>query len=197
MKNLGCEGNRLTALNLSANPAIKKLTCNDNQLTSLEYTAGNLDKINCENNPIKRVDCKISDGQITLTADGNGSVYLDYDSDCGFAMAVENGSTTFLNWQEGASNISTNKSVLIMEGTVRNLTARFDKYAVTFDKNGGDTEAAPANKIVSKYAKITPPETLPTKEGYDITGWYREPECSNEWNFYSDKVSKNITLYPK
>lgn len=35
---------------------------------------------------------------------------------------------------------------------------------------------------VSKEGKITPPPN-PTKEGYIFDGWYKEPECVNEWNF--------------
>ena len=28
----------------------------------------------------------------------------------------------------------------------------------------------------------------PTREGYEFTGWYKEPECVNEWDFDKDIV---------
>lgn len=39
--------------------------------------------------------------------------------------------------------------------------------------------------------------TDPTKEGYTFEGWYKEKECINPWNFTTDKVTKDITLFPK
>lgn len=37
-----------------------------------------------------------------------------------------------------------------------------------------------------------PPE--PTREGYTFGGWYKEPECVNEWNFGTDITHKEIIL---
>jgi uncharacterized repeat protein (TIGR02543 family) len=44
--------------------------------------------------------------------------------------------------------------------------------------------------------KITAPVT-PARTGYTFGGWYREPECLSAWNFGSDTVTANITLYAK
>ena len=30
----------------------------------------------------------------------------------------------------------------------------------------------------------------PIREGYSFAGWYKEPECINEWNFNKDKLPK-------
>ncbi len=32
----------------------------------------------------------------------------------------------------------------------------------------------------------------PKRDGYQFAGWYKEPECINEWNFKEDVVSKKI-----
>jgi len=45
-------------------------------------------------------------------------------------------------------------------------------------------------------AKLTRPEA-PEKEDYDFAGWYKEEECTNQWNFSNDTVTRNLTLYAK
>ncbi len=36
--------------------------------------------------------------------------------------------------------------------------------------------------------KINEPPYEPTREGYSFSGWYKEPECINPWNFDSDTL---------
>jgi uncharacterized repeat protein (TIGR02543 family) len=74
------------------------------------------------------------------------------------------------------------------------IQAPLDKYyAVNFNTNGGTA-------VSSIYAKqnsaITAPAN-PTKTDYTFQGWYKEPECINEWNFSTDTVTGDITLYAK
>ena len=69
------------------------------------------------------------------------------------------------------------------------------KHTVTFDLNGhGDT--APAIQKVSPEGKATKPSD-PQESGYTFSGWYKEAACQNVWNFDTDTVSANITLYAK
>ena len=70
-------------------------------------------------------------------------------------------------------------------------------FTVTFDKNGGDTDANPAFITVTPGTLITPPGIPPTKDGYGFAGWYREASCITEWNFSADIVTENITLYAR
>lgn len=65
-------------------------------------------------------------------------------------------------------------------------------FTVSFDSNGGST-VAPLLNVVSE-SQIKAPEN-PTKEGYVFAGWYLEKECLTLWNFDSDIVKDNITLY--
>ena len=34
---------------------------------------------------------------------------------------------------------------------------------------------------------------VPVREGYDFGGWYKEPECENEWNFETDSLPQEKT----
>jgi uncharacterized repeat protein (TIGR02543 family) len=67
-------------------------------------------------------------------------------------------------------------------------------YSVTFDTNGGST----VNKQSVTYNRTaTVPTPAPTKRGYKFSGWYKEATCINAWNFTTDKVTLNTTLYAK
>ena len=67
-------------------------------------------------------------------------------------------------------------------------------YIVTFDVQGHGT--APASQDVEAGGKVSEP-TAPSVDGYNFEGWYKEAGCVNAWNFASDTVSTNITLYAK
>lgn len=67
-------------------------------------------------------------------------------------------------------------------------------YTVSFDKNGHGT--APKAQEVKKGYKVTEP-TAPTAEGYTFGGWYKEKAATNAWNFSTDTVTADTTLYAK
>ncbi len=69
-----------------------------------------------------------------------------------------------------------------------------DTYTVTFESNGGTAVTALTN--VAKDATITAP-TAPTRAGFVFVGWFKESTLVNQWNFATDKVNSNITLYAK
>ena len=63
-------------------------------------------------------------------------------------------------------------------------------FTVNFDSDGGSS-VAPAKVFVNDT--LDRPE-LPTKEGYDLVGWYNGEE---RWNFISDTVTEDVTLTAK
>lgn len=66
--------------------------------------------------------------------------------------------------------------------------------SVSFQANGHGT--APANANIALGNKIVAP-TAPTAEGYTFAGWYKEAACTNAWNFATDTVMDDVTLYAK
>ena len=62
---------------------------------------------------------------------------------------------------------------------------------VTFDSQGG-SEVAPST--VSKGDKLAKPAN-PTKENCSFLGWYKDAACTSSWEFSTDVVNENITLY--
>ncbi|WP_407870626.1 InlB B-repeat-containing protein [Paenibacillus sp. P36] len=67
-------------------------------------------------------------------------------------------------------------------------------YTVTFDSKEGSAVAS-ATGIVSG-ATVTKPAD-PTRAGYTFLGWYKEEGYASAWNFLTDTVSANTTLYAK
>jgi uncharacterized repeat protein (TIGR02543 family) len=66
-------------------------------------------------------------------------------------------------------------------------------YTVTFDSQGGSAVAA---MTAAPNSAILRPEP-PVRSGQTFAGWYKEAACANEWNFSSDTVTANTTLYAK
>ena len=69
-------------------------------------------------------------------------------------------------------------------------------YTVTFNSMGGD---AVAPKTVKSGATVeAPANPFHEPEDYYILGaWCKDAALNNEWNFSTDKVTDNITLYAK
>ncbi len=68
------------------------------------------------------------------------------------------------------------------------------KYDVTFNANGGTP--VPATQEIEENGKVTEPTNV-TKAGHTLEGWYKEVGLTNKWNFDTDTVKSNITLYAK
>ena len=69
-----------------------------------------------------------------------------------------------------------------------------DAFTVYFSAGAG---VDPIDALtVMPGEKIEAP-TAPTKSGYTFGGWFKEDTFTNEWNFSTDTVSANTTLYAK
>ena len=63
-------------------------------------------------------------------------------------------------------------------------------YTVTFNSNGGSSVPS---KTVDPGNTVPEPFPYPTKPGYNFDGWYRDNY--HKWNFETDTVTGNTTLY--
>lgn len=66
-------------------------------------------------------------------------------------------------------------------------------YTVTFNSNGG---TAVPSQTVPHGSSLTKPAD-PSRPGFRFSGWFRDSTLTVPWNFASDVVTSNITLYAK
>lgn len=114
---------------------------------------------------------------------------------------------TFTSWISGEPNNLNSENFLEMrkdsywnwnDRLASNLDnmgfiCEIDGFTVSFDSAGGSnlaTTTALNNDIISK-----PPS--PIRFGYTLEGWYKEISCTNAWDFATDKVTADTTLYAK
>ena len=103
---------------------------------------------------------------------------------------------TFIGWRDYSSpgepfvNEDTDRVTKDMA-----LIAVFQKgtvnYTVSFNTNGGSAVKA---VTVKANTKVTKPAN-PTKSGYKFTGWYLDKNCTEPWDFNTNIVRRNTTLY--
>ena len=103
---------------------------------------------------------------------------------------------TFIGWRE----LNNEKGPLWSAGSGKvtedmTLIAVFKKgtvnYTVKYNSNGG-TAIKNATVVANTYAKKP---AIPTKKGYKFTGWYKDSALTKPWNFTTNQVTANMTLY--
>ncbi len=93
----------------------------------------------------------------------------------------------FLNQWDFDSDTVTSDLTLYAKWTVKT-------YQITFNMNGYGS-AVTAQTVAHGGTVIQPSE--PAVEGMIFGGWFKETECINAWNFSTDTVTKDTTLYAK
>ena len=107
---------------------------------------------------------------------------------------------TFDGWatSAAASPSNTNATYSYYITTATTVYAYFTKkWTITFNKNGHGDESTPSTQYVAEGKKISAVSDL-SEAGYTFGGWYTNEECTGSaWNFASNTVSEDITLYAK
>jgi uncharacterized repeat protein (TIGR02543 family) len=137
---------------------------------------------------------------IELTARGNGTVGLSYSllpMDVRQAVAAPDPGFGFINWTDDANTEASTAAAFNLDiDEDYDLTANFE-CSVIFDKNGGNAGPTPSAIVAAPGATITAPAIAPMRTDYTFSGWYKEATCTTAWNFDTDTVTANITLYAK
>ncbi|HEX2959802.1 MAG TPA: InlB B-repeat-containing protein [Chitinispirillaceae bacterium] len=89
-------------------------------------------------------------------------------------------------WEFSTSPVTKNIT-LYAKWTIR-------QYTVSFVTN---TSVAVPAQTINHGKLVIPPDPSPTREGFDFTGWYIDSMFTKIWNFVSDTVVMNSTLYAK
>jgi uncharacterized repeat protein (TIGR02543 family) len=144
------------------------------------------------------VACSIATYTITFDVDGGESIESIKVEENALVTRPNDPVKTgydFIEWYEDADkteiwNFSSKK-------VLKNITiyAKFSiqKFNVTFDVDGGsqvDEQRIDYNTVVNE-------PLTPTKARHDFIGWYKDALKLSEWNFLTEKVTKNTTIYAK
>jgi uncharacterized repeat protein (TIGR02543 family) len=122
-----------------------------------------------------------------VTWDVNGSSYNN-NATTGQTFTV-GGIVTLPSLVVNPNNVSLTTSISVSV----NAAASHEPVSVTFDSQGGSSAAV----VAAVYnEKISAPD-VPTKANSVFSGWYKESSCTNAWNFNSDTVTSDLTLYAK
>lgn len=92
----------------------------------------------------------------------------------------------------GGADAGPDYEITYQKGTLT-VEASQPAYSVTFDIRGHGT-APEAYTGITAGSKIEEPST-PTASGFTFTGWYKEAECKNRWNFAEDVITGDTVLY--
>jgi uncharacterized repeat protein (TIGR02543 family) len=68
-----------------------------------------------------------------------------------------------------------------------------NRYTVTFETNGGS--GVPSESVA--HGSTVPQPADPTKIDYAFVGWYSDAACTTLWNFATNTVTCDTTLYAK
>ena len=100
---------------------------------------------------------------------------------------------TFAGWYKDAA--LTDAWDFATDTATENITL-YAKWecTVVFDSNGGSV-VSPLGNIASGNTIVAP--VAPTKTGNTFAGWYKDAALTDAWEFDTDMVTQDITLYAK
>lgn len=106
------------------------------------------------------------------------------------------GGTAVANQNTTAVTSSMKVKVTAENGTSTeySITVEAATYTVSFNSNGGTAIDDLTN--VTSGSKINAP-TAPKKSNYTFKGWYKDAGLTEKWDFATDTVTSNITLFAK
>ncbi len=108
-------------------------------------------------------------------------------------MAMPKNYTAFI--ENGEHNLRVASGIIAANGSLV-LKLYYDKetYTVSFDTEEGSAVESLTDLF---YDSTIEKPAKPTKDGYYLKGWYADAGFANKWDFESDTVIEDITLYAK
>ena len=141
--------------------------------------------------------------QCTITLNYNGAtsgntlqtVTVTYGQPVGTLPTPQKTGYTFAGWQYNGNTIASNTIWTDdIDTAIFNAQWTDIYYTVTFDSNGGSEVASIINAL---YNSVIDEPTAPEKDAAVFDGWYKDSALTARWNFSSDTVTNDTTLYAK
>lgn len=87
----------------------------------------------------------------------------------------------------------TEQSLGLTYDATKNVLELAPTHTVTFEENGGTSVP---DQTVNHGDTVDEPDD-PTKDGHTFVGWHNDTSLTTLWNFDTDKVTNDMTLYAK
>ena len=113
-----------------------------------------------------------------------------------FGITMPTGELIYRNYysdKSSASNKDSSEYIGGKEPSQQQPSENKTYYTVTFDSCGGTSVAGIS---AEQGSKLTAP-TQPTRTMFVFAGWYKDSRYNNVWDFATDTVEENITLYAR
>ncbi|MFV0352440.1 MAG: InlB B-repeat-containing protein [Oscillospiraceae bacterium] len=107
---------------------------------------------------------------------------------------VKGQAKSFVGYAHNAATGNTQGVVANSPKLVIKMYYDIQSYTVKFDSQGG-TQVASIPNIKAGTVLAGQQPANPTRTGFTFVGWYKESAGTNAWNFNSDVVNSDITLY--
>jgi len=135
-------------------------------------------------------------GSVTLNWETTGATTVYLKQQCESGVLIDtvgiSGYETFSPFETTTYTLTANNNTGTVTATVQVILS-ITNHTVTFDSQGGSTVSS---QTVEEGGLVIKP-TAPTKQGYTLRGWYKESGCKSAWEFASDTVTADVTLYAK
>ena len=144
---------------------------------------------------------------VTLNSNGGGTVTpstvtVTYGEDCPAMPVLQWAGHIFYGWYDakiGGRQYVNDKGNSAVKYDKTNDCTLYAQWSdaplctVTFDPNGGVLAGKTTSEQRSNDSVQYKPDD-PTREGHNFTGWYKDPACTQRWDF-DDWVTGDMTLY--
>jgi uncharacterized repeat protein (TIGR02543 family) len=173
-----------------------------------EVTISAAQAASCSVNATFAMSTDYSDAAVTYAKISASGWELKENSTVDFIAGTTTGSSNGVVGTGSISGVQNGDYIIIrlnIADTVANYKGMFTHYiikvnfevpTVTFNKNGGDTEASPATKtVISPATTIDVLPTPPTRTGYSFTGWNTAANGSGSAFTAATTVTANTTVY--
>ncbi len=148
-----------------------------------------------DENTTYTVSYSINNG--TGTAPANQSVTVGNSITLPAGSGLSKEGYTFAGWNTAANGSGTDyaagSSYAVMADITLYAKWTINSYTVTFSVDGGSSTGS----LTTIYGSTITQPTDPTKSGYTFGGWYKDTEFVEVWDFTTDVVTADITLYAK
>lgn len=112
---------------------------------------------------------------------------------CGIVSSTEAGRYDIVL---SGADAGDNYNISYVNGSLA-VASEYVSCTVTFDVQGHGHETAPADYFGVRVGETIDRPDDPSETGYRFDGWYRDAACTKVWNFESDIVQSDMTLYAK